>query len=68
MIGAVGPLPLGEHMFWFVLMSLLAFLTYAGLREDHIPRAVRAGVVGWIRFLVGSALLLGVFSALSAWL
>lgn len=68
MIAVVGPLPLTEHMFWFVLMSLLAFLTYAGLREEHIPSAVRAGLLGWVRFLFGSALLLGVFSALSHWL
>ena len=68
MIGVVGPLSLGEHVLWFAVMSLLAFLVYAGLREEHVPRAVRQGLLGWARFLIGSALLLGVFSALSAWL
>lgn len=68
MIGVVGPLSLGEHLAWFVVMSLLAFLVYAGLREDDVGRAARQGVVGWLRFCVGSALLFGVFSALSSWL
>ena len=68
MIGAVGPLSLSEHMLWFFVMSLAAFLVHAGLRQDDLRQAVRNGLVGWLRFCVGSALLLGVFSALSAWL
>ena len=68
LLAAVGPLSLGEHLLWFVVMSLLAFLVYAGLREEDVGRAARQGVVGWLRFCVGSALLFGAFSALSAWL
>jgi len=67
-LAAVGPMPLGEHVAWFLLIALMTFLVYSGLREEDLRVVVRSALGRWVRFLIGSALLFGVFSALSAWL
>lgn len=67
-LAVVGPLRLGEHAAWFLLLSLMTFMVYSGLREEDLGVVVRSAFGRWLRFLIGSALLFGVFSALSAWL
>ena len=67
-IGVVGPMSLAEHAGWFLLISLLTFMVYSGLREEDLGVVVRSALGRWLRFLIGSALLFGAFSALSAWL
>lgn len=64
----VGPLSLPEHLAWFALLSLLVFLVYNGLRVESLGEAARRGVQRWAAFLVGSAVLGGVFHALSTYL
>ncbi|GJM21100.1 MAG: hypothetical protein DHS20C15_10150 [Planctomycetota bacterium] len=67
-LAVVGPMGLGEHAAWFLLISLMTFLVYSGLREEDLAVVVRSALARWVRFLVGSAVLFGCFAALSAWL
>jgi hypothetical protein len=53
----VGPLSLGEHVFWFLLVSLFVFLVYNALRVDSVRDAALRGVKRWLVFLAGSAAL-----------
>ena len=53
----VGPLGLAEHLLYFGVLSLFCFLVYSGLRVDSVARACRNGVVRWIKFVVGVAIL-----------
>ena len=62
----VGPMGLGEHVAWFVVLSLIVFLVYNGLREESIPRAVSRGLQRWVAFVVSTIVLAGVFSLFSA--
>ena len=36
----VGPLTLGEHVAWFLVLSLVVFLVYNALRVDSVAAAV----------------------------
>lgn len=65
---SVGPMPLGEHLFWFALLSLMVFLTYNGLRVDSVAEAAKRGFRRWLAFLVGTAVLALGFGALSSYL
>ncbi|MBM3985685.1 MAG: hypothetical protein FJ296_08385 [Planctomycetes bacterium] len=58
--GPVGPLSLGEHLAWFLVLSLVVFLVYHGLHEESVPQAARRGVRRWLSFLGGSAILAAV--------
>jgi hypothetical protein len=53
----VGPLSLGEHLAWFLVLSLIVFLAYNALNEDCVAQAARRGLRRWLSFLGGSALL-----------
>jgi hypothetical protein len=53
----VGPLSIGEHLFWFMLLSLFVFLVYNALRVDSVAEAARRGVRRWLVFLAGSVAL-----------
>ena len=58
--GAVGPLALAEHLFWFLALSLFVCLVYHALHEDSVRTAAKRGVRRWLTFLGGSAILAGV--------
>ena len=66
MIDSVGPLPLSEHLLWFVLLSLVVFLVYNGLREESLGLAVRHGLRRWVAFVVGTVVLAVGFHLLSS--
>jgi hypothetical protein len=66
--GAVGPLSLGEHLGWFVVLSLAVFLVYNGLRVESVREAVVRGVQRWFAFVLGSTALALVFHLLSSFL
>jgi hypothetical protein len=51
----VGPLSLVEHLAWFLVLSLIVFLTYNALNEDSVAQAARRGVRRWLSFVAGSA-------------
>ncbi len=53
----VGPLSLIEHVLWFLVLSLVLFLTYNSLRIDSVSVAARNGVRRWLYFVVGVTLL-----------
>jgi hypothetical protein len=53
----VGPLSLGEHAAWFLLLSLVVFLVYNALRVDSVAAAARTAVKRWMVFVGGTALL-----------
>ncbi len=53
----VGPLSFGEHVFWFLLLSLFVFLVYNALRVDSVREAARRGVRRWLVFTAGSTVL-----------
>lgn len=65
-LDGVGPLPLGEHLLWFVVLSLAVFLVYNGLRVESVAEAAKRGVQRWFAFAIGSAVLAGVFHLLSS--
>ena len=67
-LAAVGPLGLGEHLFWFAVLSLTVFLVYNGLRVDSVAEAARHGLRRWLAFVVGSAAIAAVFHVLSSFL
>lgn len=67
-LDGVGPLALPEHVAWYALLSLVVFLVYNGLRVESLGEALRRGVQRWLAFVVGSAVLAGVFHALSTYL
>jgi len=58
--GAVGPMALAEHLFWFFVLSLFVCLVYHALHEDSVSAAAKRGVRRWLTFLGGSAILAGV--------
>ena len=66
--GAVGPLSLPEHLAWLLVLSLFCFLVYSGLRVESVGVAVKRGLVRWLKFLGGVALLAAVSLTLSSWL
>ncbi|RKY21150.1 MAG: hypothetical protein DRQ55_05400 [Planctomycetota bacterium] len=66
MIGAVGPLSLGEHLFWFVVLSMVVFLVANGLRVESVGEALRRGLRRWLAFAMGSAVIAVVFHLLSS--
>lgn len=53
----IGPMPLGEHVLWFLVLSLSVSLVYNGLHAPTVAAAVTRGLRRWIAFLVGSAVL-----------
>jgi hypothetical protein len=53
----VGPLSLQEHLFWYLVLSLVVFLVYNALRVDSMRVAFRTGLRRWLVFLVGTAVL-----------
>ena len=61
----VGPLGLGEHLVWLVVLSLVVFLVYHGLRSESPGAAARRGVQRWVAFLGGTVVLMVVFGGLS---
>lgn len=66
LLAAVGPLSLGEHLLWLVVLSLSVFLIYHGLRVASPREAARRGFVRWLAFMGGTIVLMLVFSGLSA--
>jgi hypothetical protein len=56
-LASVGPMSLGEHVGWFVLLSLVLFLVYHGLRVDSVGESIVRGVKRWFMFALGTALL-----------
>jgi hypothetical protein len=54
-----------EHAAWFVLLSLIVFLVYNGLREESVVQAVSRGVRRWVAFVVSTIVLAGLFSLFS---
>jgi len=64
----VGPMGLAEHMTWFIVLSLVVFLVYNGLREDSVAVAISRGLRRWLAFVVSTILLAGLFSLFSTWL
>jgi len=63
-LGAVGPMSFGEHLLWFVVLSLVTFLVYHGLRADTLAEAVTRGFKRWVMFAGGTAVLGGAFHLL----
>lgn len=66
MISHVGPMSLGEHAFWFVVLSLGVFLVYNGLRVESVAQAARQGLRRWTTFVGGTLILALVFHVLSS--
>jgi uncharacterized RDD family membrane protein YckC len=66
MIDAVGPMSLGEHLAWFVVLSLVVFLVANGLRVESVAEALRRGFRRWLAFAVGTAVIAVVFHLLSS--
>jgi len=54
-----------EHTAWFVLLSLIVFLVYNGLREDSVAQAIARGIKKWVAFVIGTIILSGLFSLFS---
>ncbi len=64
----VGPMSLGEHAFWFTVLSLFVFLVYNALHVDSVAEAARHGVRRWFVFVLGTAVLALVSNLLSSYL
>lgn len=64
----VGPLTLTEHIVWFVVLSLMVFLVYNGLRTESIGEAIANGLRRWVVFAGGTALLGVAFHLFTRWL
>jgi hypothetical protein len=64
----VGPMALSEHVAWFMVLSLIVFLVYNGLREESISVAIFRGLRRWAAFAVSTVLLAGLFSLFSTFL
>jgi hypothetical protein len=64
----VGPMSLGEHLLWFVVLSLFVFLVYNALRVDSVLHALRRGLRRWLVFVAGTAALAIVSNLLSHFL
>lgn len=64
----VGPMGLAEHGLWFIVLSLIVFLVYNGLREESISVAIARGLRRWLAFVVSTIVLAGLFSLFSTWL
>jgi hypothetical protein len=64
LLASVGPMTFGEHAMWFVVLSLVTFLVYHGLRADTLGEAVSRGLKRWVMFAAGTAVLGGAFHML----
>jgi len=64
-LATVGPLGLAEHLAWLLVLSLVVFLVYHGLRSDTPGAAARRAVRRWVTFLGGTVVLMLVFGGLS---
>jgi len=53
----IGPMSLGEHVLWFLVLSLNVSLVYNGLHAPTVVAAISRGIRRWFAFLVGSAVL-----------
>ena len=63
-LGQVGPMSFGEHLVWFIVLSLVTFLVYHGLRTDSVTEALVRGVKRWALFAGGTAVLGAAFHLL----
>ncbi len=61
LLATVGPMSFGEHLAWFLALSLVTFLVYHGLRVESVSEALRRGLYRWAVFVGGTALLGGLF-------
>lgn len=64
----VGPLSLGEHVAWFLVLSLVVFLVYNALRVDSVAAAARLAVKRWLVFVAGTVVLALVSHAVEEYL
>ena len=63
-LAAVGPMSFGEHVAWFLGLTLVTFLVYHGLRVESVGTAMRRGLGRWAVFVGGTAVLGAAFHLL----
>jgi hypothetical protein len=63
-LATVGPMSVGQHIAWFLMLTLVLCLVYDGLRVESVTEAVKRGLKRWMMFGIGTAVLGGGFHLL----